>query len=123
MIFGKTYARRIHTISFVNAARGLGWAFRSQPNFRVHSVIFLLVLLAAGYFKVRPEELLAIILVSALVFTAELFNTSLEALSDEVARSQTRELIRVCKDVAAGAVAVSSLAAVTVGLIIFIPYL
>ncbi len=51
---------------------------------------------------------------------AEAFNTAIEKLCDKVS-PQTDSLIKIAKDVAAGAVLLFVFAAVTVGLIVFLP--
>ena len=54
--------------------------------------------------------------------SAELFNTAIERLVDLVS-PQRHPLAGQVKDIAAGAVLVCALAAIAVGLIIFVPYL
>ena len=57
-----------------------------------------------------------------MVIGAELFNTAIERLVDFVS-PQHNPLAGQVKDIAAGAVLVCALAAIAVGLIIFVPYL
>ena len=57
-----------------------------------------------------------------LVLVAEMINTVVEAVVDLVSPTY-HPLARVAKDVAAGAVLVTAIGSVVVGLFIFLPYL
>lgn len=112
---------RLHHVSVRNAWNGLVTAFLTQPNFRIHFVLFMGVNLLALIFRITLFEYISIIVVSALVFTSEMVNTAVEAVSDEVAQGEYRKLIGVAKDVAAGGVLISALFALLVAVIIFVP--
>ena len=112
---------RFHHISFKHAFNGVAYAFKTQPNFKIHTFIFLLTLYLAFYFKISYIELLPLLLISALVFSLEMLNTAIEALSDEVSGGEWKELIKVAKDCSSGAVLIASIFAVVIGLIIFLP--
>src|SRR3989339_493255 len=114
-----------HTVSFKYAFKGLYYALRTQPNFAVH--IFM-AFAAAGlglYLKISDLEWAIIVLTILAVLAAEMFNTALETVTDalKVHKKTERDdyYIMVAKDVAAGAVLLSAVAAVIVGLIIFGP--
>jgi len=112
---------RFHHISFKHAFNGVVYAFKTQPNFKVHTFIYLLTLYFAYYFKISYIEVLIILVISALVFSLEMINTAIEALSDEVCVGEWKELIKVAKDCSSGAVLIASFFAVVIGLIIFLP--
>jgi diacylglycerol kinase len=58
-----------------------------------------------------------------LVLTAEVLNTAVERLGDVVAGGKYNNLVRDIKDISAGAVMVSALTALTIGvLILFVPF-
>jgi diacylglycerol kinase len=63
---------------------------------------------------------IVLLLTISLVWTAEIFNTALQALVD-LASPQLHPLAKVAKDVSAGAVLVSAIASVAIGLLIFLP--
>ena len=67
-------------------------------------------------------EAIGIALAIGFVWTAELFNTAIESLSDLVSKDHHPE-IKFIKDVSAAAVLLSAIAAVITGAIIFIPKL
>ena len=111
-----------HTISFKNAAIGIYTAARTQANIRIHLIISTVVLIAGAYFKISIIEAVVLLLTIAMVIIAEMFNTSIEFLSDKVTKEHD-ELIKYTKDVSAGAVLVSAIFAAIIGSIIFIPKL
>jgi len=112
---------RFHHISFKHAFDGVTYAFKTQPNFKVHTYIFILTSFFAYYLQISVFEYLIILLISALVFSVEMINTSLEALSDEVSGGEWKQFIKVAKDCSSGAVLIASTFAVVIGLIIFLP--
>ena len=104
------------------AFEGLVHAFKTQVNMRFHLFAAIVVLAFAFVFHITTQECLWILLSIALVFSAELFNTSLEVLTD-LASPQLHPLAKIVKDTAAAAVVVLSIFSVIVALFIFIPYL
>ena len=108
--------------SFEYAWYGIVYTVTTQPNFRRHVVVAVIALLAGWYFDLSDWEWCVILLSIGFVWTAELFNTALEHLTDVVAPDYN-PLIGKVKDVAAGAVLFAAIAAGIVGLIIFIPYI
>lgn len=112
---------RLHRVSIRNAWNGVVTAFLTQPNLRIHLVLFLGVISLGYFFKITLIEYISIVVTSALVFTAEMVNTAVEAVGDEVAQGKYRRLVGVAKDVAAGAVLISAIFAIIVALLIFGP--
>jgi diacylglycerol kinase len=107
---------------FVYAFRGIAHVVRTQRNARVHLVFAVAVLLAGLYFRVTPVEWAILAITISLVFSAEMFNTSVE-LQVDLATSRPDPRARAAKDVGAGAVLVTALGAVAVGVAIFGPRL
>lgn len=108
--------------SFGFAFSGLGYALKTQQNFRIHLVVLALTLAAGYFFGISRMEWLLVILCAMLVLVLELTNTAIEYLCDLV----TTELhpgIKIIKDVAAAAVLVAAAGSVIIGLVIFIPHL
>ena len=104
--------------SFNYAIEGIVYALRTQRNMRLHFIAATVVFTAALLFHVTRTELIALVLVVALVLCAELANTAIEAATD-LTVDHYDPLAKVAKDVAAGAVLISSLAAVAVGFLVF----
>lgn len=80
--------------------------------------MFVLVLIAAYILDISKIEWLLILVISAMNFSMELSNTAIERLADKVSPEYDFK-IGMVKDVMAGAVLVSSIFSVIIGIIIF----
>ena len=94
----------------------------TQHNARLHLLASIAVVLFGFLFQISQVEWIALVLSMGLVASAEALNTAIERLGDAITR-ETHPLIRDAKDLAAGGVLLASLAALVVGLIVFVPYL
>ncbi|CAN5229277.1 diacylglycerol kinase [soil metagenome] len=103
--------------SFNHAYRGLVYAVRTQRNMRFHVVASAVVLVLSLLVGASRIELALLVLVIAAVFVTEMLNTALEFAVDLVTR-EYHPLAKLAKDVSAGAVLVTSIAAVAVGYLI-----
>jgi diacylglycerol kinase len=108
--------------SFGYALTGLRYALRTQANFRIHIAISLAVIAIGLGAQLGPIEWAVLIVTMMIVLAAELMNTAIEATLDRVSVEQ-HPLAKVAKDTAAGAVLVSAIGAVVVGLLILGPRL
>jgi diacylglycerol kinase (ATP) len=106
--------------SFGYAFKGLAHAAKTQLNFRIHLVASMLAVFLGYALHVSTNECLWIALCITMVLMAELFNTALEFLVDLVS-TDYNELAGHVKDIAAGAVVIAAIFAVTTGLVIFLP--
>lgn len=106
--------------SFGFAFKGIGTLISSQPNARIHLIAMIVVTCAGIFFKVSNSEWLVLILTMTSVMAAEGFNTALEFLTDLVSPNY-HELAGKTKDVAAGAVLITAIGAIVIGMIIFVP--
>src|SRR5690606_13008379 len=98
----------------------LGYAFKSQLNFKVHILVAFLVVLAGYRFKLSVAEWLWIIASIGVVLMVELLNTAIEVLVDFIS-PEIHPKAKIIKDVAAGAVLITAITAACIGLVIFIP--
>ena len=108
--------------SFGYAFKGIGYAAKTQLNFRVHLIATTLACCLGYALNITTNEWLWLILCVALVLTAELFNTAIEFLTDLVSPGYN-ELAGHVKDISAGAVLVTAFFALITGAIIFLPRL
>lgn len=108
--------------SFYYAFKGLLLLFRSQKNARIHLFFFSLAICSGFLFKITALEWALILICSGLVMAAEAVNTALERLADSV-HPDHHVGIGESKDIAASAVLITAIAALSVGLIIFVPKL
>ena len=113
-------ARRPPSIleSFNFAFEGIIHVLRTQRNMRIHFLIAALVLVAALWSGVDKMELIALLLAIAFVLIAEMLNTAVEAAVD-VATTSFDPMAKLAKDIAAGAVLISTAVAVAVGYLVF----
>jgi diacylglycerol kinase (ATP) len=108
--------------SFRHAIVGILRMIRCQHNAWIHAVATLIVLSAALFFHISAADWCWIILAISIVWIAEALNTAFEFLAD-AASPDFHPLVRDAKDVAAGAVLLTAIAASIIGIIIFWPYL
>jgi diacylglycerol kinase (ATP) len=118
---GKNSIRKLIK-SFGYAFSGICRLFRSESNVRIHLFATLCALTAGILLRISKTEWCVILIVIALVWAAEAFNTALEKLTDHLF-PECHETARFAKDLAAGAVLVCAMAAFVCGLIIFLPKL
>lgn len=100
------------------ALEGLKQVLLAEPNARIHAVLTLAVFAGAWLFKLNAREWAILALTVGLVWMAEAFNTAVERLVDLV-QPEYHPAAKAVKDISAGAVLVSALTAVLVGLLLF----
>ena len=108
--------------SFTYAFRGLGKTLKEEQNLQIQSIVGLVVIILGWYFRIEVEEWLILILVIGLVILMEIINSAIERITD-VLKPRLDSYVKEIKDIMAAAVMLASVIAVTVGLIIFLPYL
>ena len=106
--------------SFRYALRGVRWMVAHEPNMRFHLMAATGVVVAAASFRLPVEQWAAVIFAIVLVLLGEILNTAIEAVLDLV-QPDHHDLVRVVKDVSAGAVLVASIGATAIALIVFVP--
>ncbi len=104
--------------SFNHAFEGIMYAARTQPNMRAHFIIALLVVFASLFLRLDRYYVVAVVVIIAVVLALELVNTAVEAIVDLLTVTH-HPLAKTAKDAAAGAVLVTSIAAIVVGYLIF----
>jgi diacylglycerol kinase (ATP) len=106
--------------SFKYAITGIKTLIKTQMNMKIHLIAVVLVTMASFLFKVNATEWCLLILIFTLVMAAEAVNTAIEFVVDLVSPDY-HPLAGKAKDVAAGAVLITAIGAVILGLIIFLP--
>jgi diacylglycerol kinase len=86
---------------------------------RIHIICAVLVLTLAPFFHVSWKEFLLLCVVTMMVLFAEIINTAMEVVVDLVTDGKHHEYAKVVKDVAAGAVLLTSSLALFVGIMVF----
>jgi len=108
--------------SFRYAFRGLWYALRTQRNARVHVIIALLAILIGVVLHISAVEFAMVFVAITGVFITEMFNTVFELCID-LASPDYHSLAKIAKDVAAGAVLLSAMLSVVIGLFVFGPHI
>lgn len=106
--------------SFNYALQGIFTALKEEQNMKIHFIIMLIVIIAGFLYHISYIEWIVCLLLFAFVISLELINTAIETTVD-IASPEFNEKAKIAKDVAAGAVLVSAIISVLIGLIIFIP--
>ena len=108
--------------SFKWAFNGFKIAFKGEVNLKIHLVAAAIVIALGFLFNIGRYEWLAVLVVIAMVLSAEIFNTAIEHLADFVS-VERRPAIKKVKDLAAAAVLLHAIIAAIVGIIVFFPYI
>ena len=108
--------------SFGYAFAGLKVLFKEEHNSWIHAVAAVCAVVAGIMLHISTMEWIAIIIVIAMVISAEIINSSLECTADFV-KAERDDRKRDIKDLGAAAVLVCAIAAAAVGTIIFLPKL
>lgn len=106
--------------SFLFAGQGVWHAVRHQRNMRVHLAAAVAAVVAGLVLKISAVDWACVLLAIGLVLTAEMLNTVVESLVD-LYTDEYHPLAKIAKDTAAGAVLISSAAALGVGIAVFVP--
>lgn len=109
--------RRLWT-SFAHAGDGLLYCIRHERNFRVHLIAAITVMGLSLLLDFSVWERLALLFTITFVWVCEMLNTALEATLDLISK-ENHPLIKVAKDVSAGAVLVSAIGSVIVAILLF----
>ncbi|MDD5017967.1 MAG: diacylglycerol kinase family protein [Eubacteriales bacterium] len=108
--------------SFKYAVKGVIKTLRSERNFRVMIVCFMLAVTAGILLGLSGIEWALILLCCGGVLSFEMLNTAIECVVDMV-QSNAHPLAEKAKDIAAGFVLVFSVFAAVIGLVVFVPHI
>ena len=107
--------------SFKYAWAGVAYSFKTQRNFRIHTVIGTLAVSLGLVLSLSAVKMAIITLTCAIVMVLELLNTAIEAVVDLTVNKNYHELAKIAKDCAAGAVLIAAMTAVMVAVWILLP--
>ncbi|MDD2515300.1 MAG: diacylglycerol kinase family protein [Proteiniphilum sp.] len=108
-------------LSFKYAFWGIDTLFRETPNAVIQLVAAIAAILSGLFFHITNAEWLILILSIGGVLTMETINSALENLSDYASKKEMHPTIRKVKDLSAAAVLIMAIAALAIGLVIFLP--
>ncbi len=116
----KRFSLSARVRSFRHALRGIGIIFRTQHNAWIHLFATLTALLLGWWLHISEAEWGLLVLAIASVLAAEAFNTAVE-IDINLTSPDFHPFARDTKDVASGAVLLTAVGALLVGVIIFVP--
>lgn len=105
--------------SFRYAARGVGYALSRENNFRYHMLATVGALVTGWLTAFTITEWCIVLMLIGMVYASEIVNTAVEKLMDKLHPGLDPD-VGLVKDLAAGAVLVTSVTAAVVGSIILI---
>jgi diacylglycerol kinase len=111
-----------HIISYKYAMRGIWLAFRYEPNMIIHLTATIAVLIVNYLLEISRTEWLITLILIGTVLMSEIFNTAIEKLADRVSKDHD-PMIGHVKDLSAGAVLITGIAALVCAVVIYLPYL
>jgi len=116
MIDGRKFIK-----SFKYAFEGIHYAFKNDQNLLIHLLVAFLVINVSIALRVSPFEMGILGLTMMMVITSEMINSAIEKMVDLITKEHRQEA-KIAKDVSAGMVLLTAIAAVIIGTLIFLPY-
>ena len=108
--------------SFGYAFEGIFAGIRGERNMKIHCFAAVCVIVAGVLFHISVTEWCICLVLFGLILSLELVNTAIEAVVDLVTEDK-KQLAKLAKDTAAGAVLIAAVMAAMAGLLIFVPKL
>ena len=112
---------------FTGRLKSVGFAFKgaiklisTEHSVMVQSSLAVIMIIAGFYFEIDRYEWMMQILAFGLVLGIESMNTAVEKMADFI-HPEFDDRIGFIKDIAAGAVMFAALAAIAIGLLIYVP--
>lgn len=109
---------RLKSLGF--ACKGAWLLLKTEASIQIQFVIAVLMTVAGFYFNISSTEWMLQILAIGLIMSIEGLNTAIEEIADFI-HPEHHTKIGFIKDVAAGAVFIAAVAAILIGLIIYLP--
>lgn len=106
--------------SLKNALNGIKEIIKTGRNIKIQIVFAIFAVVMGIVLKINNIEALILVLTIFFVIVSEFMNTAIEMLAD-LYSTEYNEKIKILKDIGAGAVALSTIASVIVGIIMFLP--
>ena len=109
--------------SFKYAFNGVRYAFYHEKNIIVMFIMGIIAIIMGLICNISYIERLVIILLIGMILSLELLNTAIEAVVNLHDGEKRSKYGKIAKDCASGAVAIASIFAFIIGLIVFIPHI
>lgn len=95
---------------------------KSERNFQLEFLAFLINLFLIFYLKLSTIDTALVLIVSFGVLIAEIFNTAIEKICD-IIQPEFDKRIGFIKDISAGAVILTAILSVVVGILVYWKYI
>ena len=106
--------------SLKNAINGVKFVWQYGSNIKIQFVFAIFAIILGGILKLSLVEFAILILTIFIVLICEVINTAIEKIVD-LYTLEYNEIAKVVKDSAAGAVTLSAIMSVVIGIILFFP--
>lgn len=103
------------------AARGIWHVLHTEQNAQIHLAATVVVITLAVVLQIGAPDFAILLLAIGFVVASEILNTVIEDFLD-IIHPEHHPAIRRIKDALAGAVLLSAIIALAVGVVIFLPY-
>ena len=117
----KSFKRFLKSFSF--AWQGIKYAFYHEQNIIVMLFAGIIAITLGILLEISYMERLIILVLIGVILAMEMMNTAIEACVNLHDGNKKSHYGKVAKDCASGAVAIASIFALIIGLLIFIPYI
>lgn len=107
--------------SFLNAFRGIFLMIKTERNFQIELLVFFVNFFFIFYFRLNNTDAALVFIASFAVLSAEIFNTAIEKICD-IIQPDFDKRIGFIKDISAGAVMLTAIASVIVGVLVYWKY-
>lgn len=108
--------------SFLNAFRGVFAMIKTERNFQIEFLAFLINVFLIFYLKLSNLDAAIILLASVGVLSAEIFNTAIEKICD-IIQPNFDKRIGFIKDISAGAVVLVAAVSVVISILVYGKYI
>jgi len=110
--------KRIKSFGYV--FNGFRMLINDEHNSRIHLLAATSACLLGVTLQISPSEWIAVVIAIGFVFSSEILNTAIEHIANFISPS-TDDRIKKIKDLSAASVLVSSITALCIGVIVFLP--
>ncbi len=107
--------------SFGYAFEGVKTGFKER-NMKIHGIMAMVVIVAGVIWQLNVGEWIVIMMLIAMVWSAELMNSSIEEIADLMKETHkyNYQKTKATRDMAAGSVLITAMAAAGIGIVLFI---
>lgn len=105
-----------------HAFRGVFLMFRSERNFKIQFLLFIILCITCQILEISPIEWAILLTLSAVVFSLEVINSAIEKTCDSITEEYSSN-IKDIKDISAAAVLIAAVFSAIIALIILLPYI